>query len=208
MLDNSRSELDAALTNLSTVVGEIQTFVSGTRDKTSEQLQRLANVTQTLVDHREDLEEVLHVAPHALANTFNMFDPQLGSGTGAFVLTNMSNPMQFICSSIGAIENVTATETAELCAHYLGPALNAANFNMMPLPFNPFLAKTPPPDDLIYTEPDLMPGGAGPSPGPPEPPPAVSAYGPSHAPDNPRSLPEMLLPAEQPPPPATGTPPS
>ncbi len=198
VLDNSRSELDAALNSLSTVVGEIQTFVSGTRDKTSEQLQRLAIVTQTLVDHRKDLEQVLHVAPNALANTVNMFDPQLGSGTGAFVLTNMSNPLQFICSSIGAIENITATETAKLCAQYLGPALNAANFNMLPIPFNPFLAKAPPPEDLIYTEPGLMPGGAGPSPGPPETPPAVSAYEPAPSPANPGSLPEMLLPAEQP----------
>ncbi|WP_367619974.1 MCE family protein [Mycolicibacterium sp. HK-90] len=193
-LDNSRSELDAALTNLSTVVGEIQTFVSGTRDKAGEQLQRLTNVTQTLVDHRKDLEQVLHVAPHALANTVNMFDPQLGSGTGAFVLTNFSSPVQFICSSIRAVANVTASETGKLCAQYLAPALNAANFNMLPFPVNPFLAKSPLPEDLIYTEPGLMPGGAGPSPGPPETPPAVSTYGP--APANPRGLPDMLLPAE------------
>ncbi|HET6736203.1 MCE family protein [Mycobacterium sp.] len=218
VLDNSRSELDAALTNLSSVVGEVQRFIAGTRDKTSEQLQRLANVTQTLTDHRRDLEQVLHVAPHALANTVNMFDPQLGSGTGAFILTNMSNPMQFICSSIGTIANVTATETAKLCAQYLGPALNSVNFNMVPMPINPFLAKTPPPQDLIYTEPGLMPGGAEPEPGPAEIPPAVSAYqGADPAPAGPPSLPEMLLPAEQPPaptdpqpatpPPPTGTPP-
>jgi len=193
-LDSSRSELDAALTNLASVVGEVQTFVAGTRDRTSEQLQRLARVTQTLVDNRKDLEQVLHVAPHALANTVNMFDPQLGSGTGAFVLTNFSNPVQFICSSIGTIADVTASETAKLCAQYLGPALNAVNFNMMPFPFNPFLAKSPPPEDLIYTEPGLMPGGAGPAPGPPEIPPAVSAYG--NAPSHPQSWPEMLLPFE------------
>jgi phospholipid/cholesterol/gamma-HCH transport system substrate-binding protein len=205
VLDNSRSELDAALTNLATVVGEIQNFISGTRDKTSEQLQRLANVTQTLVDHRKDVEEVLHVAPHAVANTVNMFDPQMGSGAGAFVLTNFSNPIQFICSSIGVVANVTATETAKLCAQYLGPALKAVNFNMMPVPFNPFLAKSPPPEDLIYTEPNLMPGASGPSPGPPETPPAVSAYGTVPVPASPPTLPDLLLPAEQPP--ATGTPP-
>ncbi|MEB3068202.1 MCE family protein [[Mycobacterium] vasticus] len=191
-LDNGRSELDAALTNLASVVGDIQTFIAGSRDKTSEQLQRLTGVTQTLVDHRTDLEQVLHVAPHALANTVNMFDPQLGSGTGAFVLTNFSNPVQFLCSSIGAVANVTAPETAKLCAQYLGPALNSANFNMLPFPMNPYLAKSPPPEDLIYTEPGLMPGGAEPSPGPPEIPPAVSAYG--TAPAGPRSLPEMMLP--------------
>ena len=218
VLDNSRSELDAALTNLSSVVGEVQRFIAGTRDKTSEQLQRLANVTQTLADHRRDLAQVLHVAPHALANTVNMFDPQLGSGTGAFVLTNMSNPVQFICSSIGTIADVTASETAKLCAQYLGPALNSVNFNQVPIPINPFLAKTPPPQGLIYTEPGLMPGGAGSEPGPAEIPPAVSAYqGADPAPAGPPSLPQMLLPAEQPPPPngpppgapppPTGTPP-
>jgi virulence factor Mce-like protein len=217
VLDNSRSELDAALNNLSTVVGDIHQFIAGTRDKTTEQLQRLANVTQTLVDHRRDLEQVLHVAPHALANTVNMFDPQLGSGTGAFVLTNMSNPMQFICSSIGVVADVTATETAKLCAQYLGPALNSVNVNMLPIPFNPFLAKTPPPEDLIYTEPGLMPGGAGPELQSAETPPAVSAYGPAPALADPTSLPDLLLPAEKPlapgipepeaPPPATGTPP-
>jgi virulence factor Mce-like protein len=206
VLDNSRSELDAALTNLATVVGEIQNFISGTRDKTSEQLQRLANVTQTLVEHRKDVEEVLHVAPHAVANTVNMFDPQMGSGAGSFVLTNFSNPIQFICSSIGVVANVTASETAKLCAQYLGPALDAVNFNMIPVPFNPFLAKTPPAEDLIYTEPNLMPGASGPSPGPPETPPAVSAYGPAPSSADPRSLPEMLLPAEQPS--GTGAPPS
>jgi phospholipid/cholesterol/gamma-HCH transport system substrate-binding protein len=198
VLDNSRSELDAALTNLATVVGEIQNFISGTRDKTSEQLLRLANVTQTLVDHRKDLEEVLHVAPHAVANTLNMFDPQMGSGAGSFVMTNFSNPIQFICSSIGVVANVTASETGKLCAQYLGPALDAVDFNLMPIPFNPFLAKSAPPEDLIYTEPNLLPGASGPSPGPPETPPAVSAYGPAPAPANPPTLPEMLLPAEQP----------
>jgi virulence factor Mce-like protein len=217
VLDNSKSELDAALNNLSTVVGEVQHFISGTRDKTSEQLQRLANVTQTLVDHRRDLEQVLHVAPHALANTVNMFDPQLGSGTGAFVMTNFSNPVQFMCSSIAAVADVTATETAKLCAQYLGPALKSVNFNQLPIPFNPVLAKTPPPEDLIYTEPGLMPGGAGPGPAPAETPPSSSAYGGLEpAPVSPSSLPGMLLPAEMlpapgdprpgAPPPATGTP--
>lgn len=212
-LDNSRSELDAALNNLASVVSEVRTFVADTRDTTSEQLQRLTNVTQNLVDHRKDLEQILHVAPHALANTTNMFDPQLGSGTGAFVLSNFSNPVQFICSSVAAVENVTAAETAKLCAEYLGPALNSVNFNSLPFPINPFLAKAPPPEDLIYTEPHLMPGGTGPSAAPPEIPPSVSAYTPAPAQNSPATLPELLLPAEQPtppPPPAgdsgTGTP--
>ena len=136
-LDGGRSDLDGALTNLSQAVGEVTRFVHGTRDKTSEQVQRLANVTQNLVDHRMDLEQVLHVAPTAFANAYNMFDPRTGGAGGVFVLNNMSNPTMFICGMMGAIENVTAPETGKLCAQYLGPGLQRLNFNYLPFPFNP-----------------------------------------------------------------------
>ena len=75
VVDDSRSDLDAALTNLSDVVGETQRFIAGTRDKTAEQIQRLANVTQNLVDHRMDLENVLHIAPHSIANAVQHVRP-------------------------------------------------------------------------------------------------------------------------------------
>jgi phospholipid/cholesterol/gamma-HCH transport system substrate-binding protein len=53
----------------------------------------------------------------------------------------------------------------------------------LPLPINPFLSPTPPPNELIYSEPHLMPGAA-------EQPSAPLAA---------TSLPDMLLPAERPP---------
>jgi len=56
VVNDSRSDLDAALKNLSDVVGETTRFIHDTRDKTAEQIQRLANVTQNLADHRMDLE--------------------------------------------------------------------------------------------------------------------------------------------------------
>jgi hypothetical protein len=76
---------------------------------------------------------------------------------------------------IGAVANTTAPETAKLCEQYLGPALRLLNFNNLPLPINPYLRPSPSPERLIYTDPKLAPGGAGPG-DPPEPPPAVSAY--------------------------------
>ena len=53
VLDDSRSDLDAAMSELAVAVGEVQRFVANTRDKTTEQVQRLANVTQVLADHRD-----------------------------------------------------------------------------------------------------------------------------------------------------------
>ncbi len=69
---------------------------------------------------------------------------------------------------IGAVENTTAPETAKLCAQYLGPALRLLNFNNLPFPINPYLRPAPNPDNIIYTDPKLAPGGAGPG-DPPEP---------------------------------------
>jgi phospholipid/cholesterol/gamma-HCH transport system substrate-binding protein len=176
VLDNSRSDLDAALNDLSVAVGEVQRFIAGSRDQTSEAIQRLANVTQNLVDHQHDLKQVLHVAPNAFANAYNVYNPDTGSAIGSFALANFSNPVQLICSALGAVENVTAPETAKLCAQYLGPALRVLNFNVLPIPVNPYLMKSASPDNIVYSEPNLAPGGAGSKPGPPEIPPAISAY--------------------------------
>ena len=108
------------------------------------------------------------------------------------------NPTMFICGMMGAIENVTAPETGKLCAQYLGPGLQRLNFNYLPFPFNPALTSAPSPDKIIYSAPDLAPGGAGSETAAPAP--SVSAWtgGPAVG-SPPVSVPEMLLPAEGPP---------
>jgi virulence factor Mce-like protein len=177
VLDDSRSDLDAAMSQLAIAVGEVQRFVKGTRDKTAEQVQRLANVTQVLADHRLDIENILHVAPTAFANSYNILNPNVPGALGTFVLTNFSNPVMFICSAIGAIENTTAPETAKLCAQYLGPGLRLLNFNMLPQPpLNPYLMPSLTPDKIVYSDPALAPGGIGGAPAAPDQPPSVSSY--------------------------------
>ena len=79
VVDDNRSDLDAALKDLSVAVGEVQRFIAGSRDQTSRAIQRLANVTQNLADHKTDLENVLHVAPNAFANYYNIYNPDTGS---------------------------------------------------------------------------------------------------------------------------------
>ncbi|OBI79654.1 MCE family protein [Mycobacterium sp. E740] len=231
VVDDSRSDLDGALRNLSDVVGDATRFIRGSRDQTAEQIQRLANVTQNLADNRMALENVLHIAPHSIANVVNMFDPRTGAASGVFVLNNLSNPVWFFCGMIGALGNVTAPTTAKLCSQYLGPGLRTVNFNNLPFPFSLFLSSNPPPYMLRYTEPSLMPGAGGAEAAQPEAPPAVSAYTgagdvappPGYAPPpgsppagtpapppgsapaqpGPPTLRDMLLPAERPGAPAT-----
>lgn len=186
VLNDSRSTLDSALTTLSVAVSEVQTFVADNRDALTENIERLADSTQTLVDHRMDLEQVLHVAPTGMANFMNIYNPDQGTVAGSFVMNNFSNPLSFICAGIGAVANVTAAETGKLCAQYLGPALQAVNFNYLPFPVNPILGPTARPENLIYTEPHLVPGYSAPPP---------------------TDISDLMLPAEAPPAPEGDGPP-
>jgi phospholipid/cholesterol/gamma-HCH transport system substrate-binding protein len=157
VLDGSRSDLDAALTNLARAVTDVQRFVAANRDRASEQIGRLASVTQNLVDHNDDIEQLLHVFPTNMANFYNIYNPDTGTEAGVFTVNNFSNPVQFICSSVASIENLTAAEGARRCAKYLGPIAPMLSFNYLPVPLNPVLGPTADPKNLIYTEKGLMP---------------------------------------------------
>lgn len=175
VLDHSKSDLDAALSSLSVAIVDVQNFVAGTRDQTSEQVRRLADVTQNLVDNKMAVQNLLHITPNAVANAYNNYNPDTGTLEGGFSLPNFANPLHFFCSAIAAVENVTSTETAKLCGMFLGPGLRQFNFNSLPIPANLYLQKAPNPANLLYTDPSLAPGGPGPA-RPPEDPPAVSAF--------------------------------
>ncbi|WP_304116853.1 MCE family protein [Mycolicibacterium bacteremicum] len=173
VVDGSRADLDSAITELSAAVGKVQSFIAGSRDQTAEQVERLANVTQVLADNSMVVKNVLHAAPNALVNGYNIYNPDTGGPRGSFAMNNFSNPVATICSAISAVENVTAEESGRACAQYLGPALRLMNFNHLPIPFNAYLG--PAPKNVIYSDPALAPGGGG-TPEPAEIPPAVSAY--------------------------------
>jgi phospholipid/cholesterol/gamma-HCH transport system substrate-binding protein len=221
VVNDSRSDLDAALTDLSTAVGEVQRFIAETRNQTSEQIARLADVTQILVDKHMALENVLHAAPNALGNFFNDYNADTGTIVGGFGIMDFANPVfggELVplpvpgCTQVGAVENVTAAEASKLCALFLGPGLRVLNFNNLPIPINIFLQKSVDPSKIVYTEPRLAPGGEGPKPGPPEIPPAVSAYTglPGDPVGPPGAVPPSAIPGAAmplPPPPSTPMPP-
>jgi phospholipid/cholesterol/gamma-HCH transport system substrate-binding protein len=190
VLNDATSGLDAALTDLSAAVGDVHRFIAGSRNQTAEQVRRLADVTQNLVDHETDLENILHVTPNAIANGYDIYNPDSGSFVGSFVLSNFADPSRFLCDGIAAVADATSAETAKLCAQYLGPALRLPNFNYLPFPFNPYLTKSP--ANVIYSDPALAPGGNGPPPGPADAPPSVSAY--TGSADNPFPAPAAVPP--------------
>ncbi|MFZ2176980.1 MAG: MCE family protein [Rhodococcus sp. (in: high G+C Gram-positive bacteria)] len=155
MLANNSDELGVALTDLDIALGDVNRFVVENRSALTEQVGRLADATQLLADKRPQLEQVLHVAPTALANFNNIYKPAQGSLVGAAIGTNFSNPVAFMCGSISSLETNDSERSADLCAQYLGPVLNSLTMNYLPILTNPATGVNALPGQIQYSPPSL-----------------------------------------------------
>jgi phospholipid/cholesterol/gamma-HCH transport system substrate-binding protein len=74
-LADDRENLGAALRQLATALGQVQRFIHGNRARLRSNVDKLAAITQTLVDQRASLAEALDTAPLAADNVLNAYDP-------------------------------------------------------------------------------------------------------------------------------------
>ncbi|MFI6496200.1 MCE family protein [Nonomuraea typhae] len=71
-----RDELGGALHELAVALGEVKTFVSENRTLLATNVDKLAAITQTLVDQRRSLAEALDNLPLAATNVVNAYDEE------------------------------------------------------------------------------------------------------------------------------------
>lgn len=161
-LTGSDRDLANAIQQFDGLVTTLRPFLAKNREVLTHDVDNLATVTNTLLqpDPLNGLETVLHVAPTALSNANQIYHPALGAIVGQPVnilgLT-FSNPMEVICSSIQAASRAGYQESAELCAQYLAPILDAIKFNYPPFGLNPFTTAATLPKEIAYSEPRLQP---------------------------------------------------
>jgi len=164
---NSLTSSDRDLSNATQQLDGLLTTVRPFLDKNSEVLthdvNNLADTTNTLVqpDPLNGLETTLHVAPTALANAMQIYHPAHGALVGQPIslggAQGFANPMQFFCSAIQAGSRLGYQESAELCAQYLAPVLDAIKFNYLPFGLNLFSTAATLPKEVGYSEPRLQP---------------------------------------------------
>ncbi|MFC8177263.1 MCE family protein [Rhodococcus sp. NPDC057297] len=166
VLDDNSEQIGTALTSLDVAVGDVQRFVADNRDGLDDTLRSLQTVVGELASQRDGIAQILHVAPTALSNLNNIYQPAHNAIVSALAPNNFANPMDFICSAIAAAEDVGAQEGANLCVQYLGPLLKTLAFDYLPLSTNPIHGVGALPDQLVYSEPDLEPATPAPTPAP------------------------------------------
>lgn len=158
-LTNSDHDLADAIKEFDDLLPTVRTFVDQNGPALTKSIANLADATTTVLQPqpREGLETFLHAGPNAAANATNVFSPAQGALTAAPAIVNFANPMEFICSSIQAGSRLGYQDSAELCAQYLAPILDAIKFNFLPFGVNPLNTAEVLPKMVAYSDPRLQP---------------------------------------------------
>lgn len=152
-------EVANALQDLNELLATTKGFIAENGEVLAHDVNNLADVTNAILqpEPRDGLETGLHVFPNLGANVVNIASPNAGGIVGMPVIANFANPMEFICSSIQAGSRLGYQESAELCAQYLGPILDAIKFNYLPFGTNQIATAMTLPKQIAYSEPRLQP---------------------------------------------------
>jgi phospholipid/cholesterol/gamma-HCH transport system substrate-binding protein len=156
---NTDQELATALRDLNDLLTTTRRFISENGEVLAHDIDNLADVTNAILQPEplNGLETGLHVYPNLISNLINITSPNSGGIVGLPVISNFANPMEFICSSIQAGSRLGYQESAELCAQYLAPILDAIKFNFPPIGINEFTGAMTLPKQISYSEPRLQP---------------------------------------------------
>jgi phospholipid/cholesterol/gamma-HCH transport system substrate-binding protein len=101
MLADERGDLGAALSELATALGLVQGFIKDNREALKSNVDKLASITQVLVNQRAALAETLDVAPLALGNLQNSYNAASGTlDTRANINELNQPPIVLICKLI------------------------------------------------------------------------------------------------------------
>jgi phospholipid/cholesterol/gamma-HCH transport system substrate-binding protein len=156
---NSDQEVTNAIHQVDELLSTTSNFVRQNGEVLAHNINNLADVTTAIVqpDPRDGLETALHVLPHFGSGVLNIYEPAHGGLTGVPAIINFANPMQFICSAIQAGSRLGYQDSAELCAQYLAPVLDAIKFNFLPFGLTPFASADTLPKHIMYSEERLRP---------------------------------------------------
>jgi phospholipid/cholesterol/gamma-HCH transport system substrate-binding protein len=158
---NTDREVADALRDLNELLTTTRQFIDKNGEVLAHDVNNLADTTNAILqpDPLNGLETALHVYPTLGANLMNIVSPTTGGVMGLPVIANFANPMQLVCSAIQAGSRLGYQESAELCAQYLAPILDAIKFNFPPIGINQFNTAMTLPKQISYSEPRLQPPG-------------------------------------------------
>ncbi len=161
LLANDPNEIGEALAALNGLVSDVQSFVADNREALGATADKMAPVSDAVDASLDDLKQTLHVAPNALQNFMNIYQPAQGTLSGGQAHNNFANPLLFLCGAIQAASRMGAEESAKRCVQYLAPIVKNRQYNFPPLGENLVVGAVARPNEVTYSEdwmrPDYVP---------------------------------------------------
>lgn len=96
-LSNERSNLGAAINQLSIALGDVAVFVRDNQDLVVSNAEGLVQVTQTLADNRQDLVDSLTTLPLAISNVVSSYDAESGTLASRVNIPETQDPFGALC---------------------------------------------------------------------------------------------------------------
>lgn len=121
-LARSRELLASTLQRLNRLLPQLKAYLAEERPLLRANVQKLNEVTTLLERNRQNIADILQLAPGALANTYNIYDPRTRSAVGAMMLPYQTTPGQFVCWLFG---RVGAADACNLLEPIFGGAADA-----------------------------------------------------------------------------------
>ncbi|MFJ6671021.1 MCE family protein [Actinosynnema sp. NPDC091369] len=126
-LADERENLGAALTELATALGQVQGFIQDNRAALKSNVDKLAGITQVLVDQRASLAEALDVGPLALGNLQNAYNAASGTLDTRADLNELNQPpIVLVCKLIQGVEPGRVPGVLAQTCRQLEPLLSGA----------------------------------------------------------------------------------
>jgi phospholipid/cholesterol/gamma-HCH transport system substrate-binding protein len=183
LLANDPNEVGNAVKNLNDVADDLRSFVAENRDAVGTTVDKLASVSTAVNQSLDDIKQTLHIAPTAFQNLLNIYQPAQATLSGALMVNNFANPVQFICSAVQAASQLGAEQSAKLCVQYLAPIIKNRQFNFPPIGENLIVGATARPNEVTYSEDWMRPDYVPPPASPEAPSPDTPPVGPLPAPN-------------------------
>ncbi len=133
VLADSAVGLDDTLGSLNQALSDVRGFLDDNNEVLIRNVDRLTDFTSILTTQTDDVEQILHVLPNAMANFYNIYNPAQGTANGLLGLPEFANPVQFICGNFDGAGTAEYDKRAEICRQRMAPVLRRLAVNYPPI---------------------------------------------------------------------------
>lgn len=124
-LADDSDDFGSALSSLSASLNDVQSFVTENKDLLESNVDKLAAVSQVLVDERAALAEVLDTAPTAMTNFINSYDAATGSIAIRYNANELTNPLvTTLCRLLKAATPINLPQVVNNLCQAIAPVVD------------------------------------------------------------------------------------